>query len=64
MKSSVKTFKYKKQDGTVKERNLFVIQENETYAAGLDFDLLTEDAKKKIKENLKDHEISLIKNGS
>lgn len=61
MKSELRTFKYKKQDGNVKERNLFVIQENENYIAGLDFDLLTEDVKKNIKESLKDHEISLIK---
>ena len=60
----VKTFTYVKtnKDGTVevKERNVFVMAENDNYIRALDFAYVGEDDKKEICEALKDHKVSSI----
>ena len=61
-KSEEKIFKYNK-DGVIKERHLFVMQEDNKFIAGIDLDLMTDDTKKKIKEVLSDHDITNIGNG-
>ena len=49
----VKSFKYNSR-GEVKDRKVFVLQENGTYLNGLDFAYLTEDEKKDVLEVLKE----------
>ena len=61
-KSEEKTFGYNK-DGVIKERHIFVMQEDGDYIAGIDMDLMSDDAKKRIKEVLSDHSITNIGNG-
>ena len=55
----VKSFKYNSR-GEVKDRKVFVLQENGTYLNGLDFAYLTEDERKDVLEVLKEHKVSDI----
>ena len=52
----VKKFKYNSR-GEIKDRKVFVLQENSTYLNGLDFSYLTEDEQKDVLEVLKKHQI-------
>lgn len=53
----VKKFKYNSR-GEIKDRKVFVLQENSTYLNGLDFSYLTEDEQKDVLEVLKEHQIT------
>lgn len=59
MKSFEKIFNYNK-NGIIKKRHLFIIYENTDRYAGIDLDLLTEEARERVKDVLKDHEISNV----
>lgn len=53
----IKNFKYHSR-GQIKDRRVFVLQENGTYLNGLDFEYLTEDEQKDVQKLLKDHTVT------
>lgn len=57
----LREFKYKTHD-EIKERKLYVLQENDKNVAGLDYNLLTEDDRKNVEIILKDYTIRSIGN--
>lgn len=52
-------FKYNSR-GELKDRQVFVLQENDKYLNGLDFAYLTEEEQKDVTESLKEHVVSDI----
>ena len=55
----IRNFKYNSR-GEIKDRKVFVLQENGTYLNGLDFAYLSESEQKNVLEILKDHQITDI----
>ena len=57
-KSTVKTFVYKKANGEISTRKVFVMNETSEYIRGIDFGYLSDDEQKKVLKNLANHEVS------
>lgn len=49
-----------KTHNEIKQRKLYVIQENDKNVAGLDYNLLSEEERKEVEEVLKEHKVQPI----
>lgn len=55
----LRSFDYRSK-GKTKTRNVFVLNENDSYIHGLDFDYLTADEQSDVLEKLKEHKVKDI----